>query len=68
MNKDEKFTPVIKKVLFLLCEGPKKGIEILDTVPDSSLELLGKLRELDMIDHYDRLVYITSIGENIIGK
>ena len=56
-------TPVMKKVLKMLQEGgPKKDTELFE-IPTFSFELLGRLRDLEAIDH---LVYITSIGEKLL--
>lgn len=61
-------TPIMKKILESLSENPKTDSELLGTIPDFSLELLGKLRELDAIDHMGHLVYITSVGRNMLNS
>lgn len=61
-------TPIMKEVLILLREAPRKDLDILDKIPNSSLEILGKLRGLEAIDHHGRLVYITSIGEKMLEE
>jgi len=67
MNKN-KLTPTMKDVLLLLREAPRTDSELLAKIPNFSLELLGKLRDMEAIDHYDHLVYITSIGEKSLGE
>ncbi len=58
----------MKNVLESLSEDPKMDSELLETIPNFSLELLGKLRSLDAIDHNNHLVYITSRGMNILKE
>lgn len=60
-------TTTMQDVLESLLESPKKDSELLDTIPNFSLELLGTLRTLDIIDHYEHLVYITSHGERLLS-
>lgn len=60
-------TPVMKKVLKMLQEGPKKDTELFE-IPTFSFELLGKLRDLEAIDHHGHLVYITSIGGKLLKE
>ena len=61
-------TPVMKNVLKMLQEGgPKKDTELFE-IPTFSFELLGKLRDLEAIDHHGHLVYITSIGEKLLKE
>ncbi len=61
-------TPIMKKVLKILQEGgPKKDTELFD-IPTFSFELLGKLRDLEVVDHHNRIVYITSIGEKLLKE
>ena len=67
MNK-EKLTTTMKEVLILLRDAPRKDSELLAEVPNFSLKLLGKLRNLEAIDHHGNLVYITSIGENFLEE
>lgn len=62
----DKLTPVMKKALEMLEEKSMTDLELIDNVPGFSLELLGKLRDLDAIDHHGRLVYITSTGKKIL--
>lgn len=63
-----KLTTILKETLFLLQEGPKTDLELLATIPNFSLDLLGKLRETGDIDHYNNLVYITSSGEALLAN
>lgn len=65
MAETNKMTSVMKDILESLSESPKTDSELLETIPNFSLELLGKLRELDAIDHIGHLVYITSVGESL---
>lgn len=58
----------MKNVLKSLLEGPKTDSELLETIPNLSLELLGKLRKLDAVDHNEHLVYITSRGEYLLNN
>ncbi len=51
-----------------LFEDPKTDSELLDKIPNFSLELLGKLRTLDAIEHHGNLVYITSRGEKLLKE
>lgn len=60
-------TPIMKEVLLLLQkEGPKKDLELFATIPNFSLDVLGKLRQNEYIDHHFNLVYITSLGEKFL--
>lgn len=68
MENKNKLTPAMREALILLREAPMKDLDIVDKIPNFSLELLGKLRDLGAIDHHGRLVYITSIGEKILKK
>lgn len=64
-----KLTPVIRRILELLREGPKTDSELLDLdIPNFSLVILGKLRDIGAIDHCDNLVYITVQGEDLINR
>ncbi len=65
--KRVKLTRIMKKTLELLREDPKTDSELLTIIPNFSLEILGKLRELDAIDHNGHLVYITSHGESLLN-
>jgi hypothetical protein len=56
----------MQDVLESLLESSKTDSELLDTIPNFSLELLGALRTFDAIDHNGRLVYITSRGEHLL--
>ena len=68
MNYEQKLTSTMKEVLLLLHKFPRTDSELLMEIPNFSLELLGRLRNLEAIDHHGHLVYITSIGENILEK
>lgn len=68
MEKINNMTPVIKNILELLSESPKTDSELLETIPNFSLKLLGKLRDLEAIDHVDHLVYITFIGRSMLNS
>lgn len=63
-----KLTPVMKKILETLSEDPKTDLELINMIPNFSLDILGKLRELDVIDHHGHLVYIKSAGENLLNN
>jgi hypothetical protein len=65
MTETNKMTIAMKNVLESLLESPKTDLELLETIPNFSLELFGKLRELGAIDHIGHLVYITSVGESL---
>jgi hypothetical protein len=56
----------MRDVLESLLEGPKTDSELLGTIPNFSLELLGALRTFDAIDHNGHLIYVTSRGERIL--
>lgn len=61
-------TPIMKDVLILLHKDAKTDSELLATIPNFSLDILGKLRDLDAIDHNGHLVYITSHGEDLLAN
>lgn len=70
-NADKKrtneLTSVMKETLKVLLEDPKTDFELLKIIPDFSLEILGKLRDIEAIDHNGHSVYITSIGRKLIS-
>lgn len=68
MEETDNISPVMKDILESLSESPKTDSELLETIPNFSLELLGKLRELEAIDHMGNLVYITSIGRSLLNS
>ena len=67
MTEINKLMLTMKDVLESLMDGPKTDTELLVTIPNFSLELLGKLRKLDAIDHNGNLVYITSRGQYLLN-
>jgi hypothetical protein len=67
-KRANKLTPVMKEVLESLLEDPKTDSELLKIIPNFSLEILGKLREIEAIDHNDHLVYVTSIGKKLLNN
>lgn len=64
----DELTPIMKDVLILLHKDAKTDSELLATIPNFSLDILGKLRDLDAIDHNGHLVYITSHGEYLLAN
>ena len=68
MTEPNKMTPVMKEILESLSENPKTDSELLEIIPNFSLELLGRLRDLDAIDHHGHIVYITSVGESLLNS
>jgi hypothetical protein len=66
MAEANKMTPTMKAILESLSESPKTDSKLLETIPNFSLDILGKLRELDAIDHHGHIVYITSIGQGLL--
>jgi hypothetical protein len=68
MTETNKLTPVMKKILESLSESPKKDSELIGTIPNFSLELLGKLIDLYAIDHHGHIVYITSVGIGLLNN
>lgn len=68
MTETNIITIVMKDILESLSESPKTDSKLLETIPNFSLELLGKLRDLDAIDHHGHIVYITSIGQSLLNN
>lgn len=56
----------LKKILLILDENPRTDFELLEMVPDLTLDMLGELRDMEAIDHYNRLVFITGIGRKLV--
>ncbi len=68
-NKEaNKLTPIMKEILLLLLDEPRRDSEFIDKIPNFSLDILGELRNLEAIDHNDHLVYITSYGEKLLRE
>ncbi len=67
LNKN-KLTSTMKDILLLLSKAPMIDSELITKIPNFSLESLGKLRNLEAIDHHGSLVYITSIGQDIVEE
>lgn len=65
-NIDE-LTPIMKEVLLLLHDEPRRDSEFIEKIPNFSLDILGDLRNLEAIDHNGHLVYITSHGEKLLN-
>lgn len=68
MAETSKLTPTMRNILESLEESPKTDLELIDIIPNFSLDILGKLREMDVIDHDGHLVYITSVGEKLLNN
>jgi len=66
MAEVNKMTPTMKAILESLSESPKTDSKLLEAIPNFSSDILGKLRELDAIDHHGHIVYITSIGQSLL--
>lgn len=66
MTETTKITHVMQEILESLSKSPKTDSELLGIIPNFSLELLGKLRDLNAIDHHGSLVYITSTGRSLL--
>lgn len=68
MENMYELTPIMREILESLEKSPKTDSELMKLIPNFSLELLGKLRDVDAIDHNGHLVYITSVGENLLNN
>jgi hypothetical protein len=66
-RKMNKLTPIMKDVLIILDKEPKIDTELLEIIPNFSFSILGKLRDLDAIDHNGHLIYITTYGEKLLA-
>lgn len=62
-----KLTPIMKEVLLLLHDEPRRDSELIKKIPNFSLDILGDLRNLEAIDHNGHLIYITSHGEKLLN-
>lgn len=68
-NKEaNKLTHIMKEILLLLHDEPRRDSEFIEKIPNFSLDILGELRKLETIDHNGHLVYITSYGEKLLSE
>lgn len=55
----------IAGLILFLQNGPKTELEILAGIPAFKNDTLGKARRLELVEHCNRVVWLTSEGEHL---
>jgi hypothetical protein len=53
---------IAELILFLQKNGPKTDLEILAGIPSFQLNTLGKVKDMELIDHCNHTIWLTSAG------
>ncbi len=59
---------LVVDAILLLKQEPKTDLEIVAAIPGFKLDMLGKLVDDGVIEHYGHLVYLSSLGDSIAAS